>query len=227
MPAPFSKAQLHTEINAVIRAQIAPESITPTTLSQVLDDIVDSFWNLIDNPGLSGAGGIQGLPGEFLANITSDTRQTLLIDENVTTGGGLVTFAKLKLPNDADNGSFDNGNNWLVDKYTTPISGFAAIAFLASGVIMTLLQNNITGTGQRQIRISITQNGTAIASTAVQSINPADPVDVNYYFEDIAQVGIVAAPGDIFALEVYTQRADSQVADVLVQFQNGFFNNEL
>jgi len=49
-----SNAQLTADIISVITGQTTPESITPITHGALEKDIVDSFWNKVDDPNIVG-----------------------------------------------------------------------------------------------------------------------------------------------------------------------------
>lgn len=213
-------ASIPAAYTGIVAAGTVGNFATGDELNDIIFKIMDrtsALQDLIE-------GGVQGKINEFLAMITTDTNQAVL----TTTGNtSYVSAAVVKLVNDADNGGFDNGNNWLVSKYTVP-AGVTAAKFSASALAFKLLENNISiGAAWMNFKYVITQNGTVVASGNEIQINNGDPVDVMYYLDDFNTGVITVAQNDIISLEFYQNHPNSSTATTLHQLTNGFFHVEL
>jgi len=251
-------AQLLIDNNAVVTSQTAPESITPTTLGALLLDMIESMYNREDDaplvmpacftgivaPGDSAnklfqalldktcfiqtqvQGGVQGLPGEFLANITSDTNQNIKLE--AADLGTIV--ASVKFPNDKDNGSFDNGNNFLIHKFVVPTGGQPSVQFTASGLIIQLIENTLSVASAINLQFEIHKNGTLIGTSISNAILIDDTtvVDTKFYFNDFDTGLIAVIAGDVITVELNLDSgAIGGSTYAVIKLNNGFFNNEL
>jgi hypothetical protein len=199
-----------------------------------LETFIQVMLDRIDALQVAVTGAIQGLIGEFLAIITAETNQTILIDENGTSGAPFISLGKIKFANDCANGGFDNGNNWLLDRFVIPSSygaGKTNVKFQVSNLKVNLLENNVALSGSRLFKFVLTKNGTQIGSveSTTATIANGDPTGI-IYFDDFSTGNIALntlSAGDVIALELYEHRANSSIADIRIQTINGFINNEL
>jgi hypothetical protein len=126
----LNQADLTTENNSVVVSQTAPDTITPTTLGGLLQDIIDSMINQIDqivngstlttiinnavSTALTGQT-LNGIPGQFAVTLG---------DELTYSDAALTTRRQIKFLNESANGAFDNGGNFFGGKYVVPTGGF-------------------------------------------------------------------------------------------------------
>lgn len=219
------------EVGVHGRDLTVPDVFTSTVdpNGQTMEEVIDALMAQINQDHISITGGVQGRQGEFLANVTSDTNQTILISETSTPADTYRLAAVIKFPNDKDNGSFDNGNNFLVNKFVTPSGGQASVKFDGAGIALKLLQNDLSGR-TRTIQILIRKNGTStLASSNEIALTTADAVNSICYFNDMDTGTIATSADDEITVELWEKinASGGSPEDIRLQVMNGFFNNEL
>jgi hypothetical protein len=208
------------------RDLVIPALYTPTVnpSGQTLEQVLQAILDATDATAVLVSGGVQGLRGEFCAIITPDTNQTILLDEVNTPTDTYRKQISVFIPNDKDGGGFDNGNNWILEKYVAPISVTAA--FVAYGFSFNLLENNLSGGHTRTVKLVITNNGTVIASSNEFAFAAGDPTNIQYYFNLLRTI-ISFSAGDIIQLEVYEKTNSTSAETVRINIDGGFFSNLL
>lgn len=205
-------------------ALIIPATFTPSIHNDDrIRDIIQALMDEAHAQHVLVQGGVQGIAGQFLATITADTNQII---ERPSGGTVNAKIATIVFPNDKDGGGFDNGNNFMVSKYTVPAAGFDAY-YRLSNFALKLLKNNIAGGTSNGITVGIYKNGTLVGSglsaTTITAI-PGDTVGTIYSFDDI-RVALTPTPTDTITIELWM--SSTNVASTCqVQVINGFFYNE-
>lgn len=204
----------------------------PTTGDQ-LNDILFQIMTYVNELAEAVVGGVQGLIGEYLAIIESDTRQTINVNSALSPINTYRKQIEVNLVNDKDNGGFDNGNNWLVYQFLVPSgygSGKTNVNFFAKANVFKLIQNSLGVAETRTLKYVIAKNGTALVSSNEILISNGDPVDVDYYINDFTTGNITIASitaSDVFTLEIYEKANSNSNGAIRIQLQNGFFYNKL
>lgn len=203
---------------------VIPGTFTPSIHND--DRIRDMIQAIMDEAHAQHVlvqGGVQGVAGQYLAIITGDTNQII---ERPSGGTANAKIATIVFPNDRDGGGYDNGNNFMVSKYTVPAAGFNA-NYRLSNFAVKLLINNCAGGTNNTITVGIYKNGTLVGSglsATTATVTNASTVNTVYSFDDI-NVAIVPAIGDIITIELW-MASNNAAATCQIQVISGFFYNQ-
>ncbi len=118
--SPWNKID-RIQVGSPYDAALVPSALLPTVHDG--DDLRDILQAIIDAQYADHIliiGGVQGLPGEFVAKIMPED---IIVRTGV--GAGAQNMGTVPFINDSTNGGFDNGNNWLLDTHVVPAAGFA------------------------------------------------------------------------------------------------------
>lgn len=208
-----------------------PALFTPTVNpnGQTFEQVLQALLDAANAQQILITGGVQGLPGEFLAIITPETNQVInaIFDTSITPATDYRNANTIKLPNDSDNGGFDNGNNWLVFRYTQPAATPNSV-FRAANLFFKVLDSNLTSGRIRTFQLrwyNVTTNVLLGSSSEV----PVEVTDIGsiFSFNDFGTGTVSAAAGNEMRLELYEKQSSGAIEFVKIQFLTGFVYNEI
>jgi hypothetical protein len=214
-PAPSNAAAV------TVSGLVIPSCITGATNGDTVADFIQEIINLLCQ--LDSSMAIQGVAGQFLATIPTAVGQTFRV--NNTLG---VDVANLLVPNDVDDGGFDNGNNYDTASYLTPAAGFTG-RFMLSNVEIELV-DNISGSGTANLEFCLQVNGVDVGSAVIATFALTGmAVGTLKYATTIVYPAFGAAaqafnPGDIVTIRVSAQSATT--GDAVLRVNNATFSNQ-
>lgn len=240
MPAPFTVTQLEAAINSVVGSQTSPDSITQTTLAQLLKDIVDSKYNKADGIAVDGmtipvcftgvvnnGDPLQDILSALMnavCNISPDTNIDMTAFRATKTATQPVTGAgnwPIYFEDDANTPNFDNGNRFYVDRYI-------ANGTIAKDFIIEKQRFTASGwaNGVDSVRIRILKNGTEIATTATVSSSSTKDVYGNtvtlggYVFPPLIAEDVSLIADDIVTVELVKVSGNTGTIEIDSVFSN-------
>jgi hypothetical protein len=195
-----SKAQLTTELLAIITGMTSPDSITPTTDGGERQDIIDSFISQVETGGLTLADFIVSIVTPLLSGgIAVDInafRASKTVDQPCA--GAAATGYKIHFEDDITPPNFDNGNRFLTNEYV--FSGSITKRFAWEKQIVTSINS---GT----YKLRILKNGAEVAASetitaATQDVYGHSASGTGYEFEPF-YFDVAGVSGDKVTWEVY------------------------
>lgn len=169
-----------------------------------LETVLAKILALTNQTQIQVTGGIQGQDGEFAACITSDTRQVF---EAHCTTSTYDPITAIQFANDKDNGGFDNGNNWLLKRYTA--SSAITKNFKVSSVEFEIAGSWAGGSSSSdytKFKLAICKNG----NTAAPLVTSADAIIRNdtaggtkFYIPDFSIASVALAVNDYIEVFIY------------------------
>lgn len=209
-----TRAVLKTQNATVITGQTAPDSITPTTSGNHVDDIIDSMLTLKDPipvgtlaPDVSNP---LNIPACFIGVITSGESLKSIIEKlmvaicNIDPNSDVMDLTIFRaekttdqpvaavtgnttiyFEDDTTSPNYDNGNRFFVDRYVSP--GVITKTFCVEKLVLTGTQGN-----PDSYRLAIFKNGVEIATSPTYGVGATTMTDV--YGNDMSGTGFMFPP---------------------------------
>ena len=222
-----SKAVLTTENVTIMTSQTSPDTITPTTLGVMIQDIIDSMYNTVDGITISGAPiatYIQSLITQIVA--TANTVNPYLFLANKTLDQPIAAASgnyKIVYEDDTTAPNYDVSNLFYFDQYVS--NQVLSKTFVLENVVVKAASVGASDS----FRIRILKNGVEVCTSATLLLGTG-PIDIygsqitganGYRMPTLISPIITMAIGDIITSElVYVYSSATTLKITKAKFSN-------
>jgi hypothetical protein len=234
----ISRAAFDVLVNSILTSQIAPDSVTPTTLDDLFYAISESYYNKVDGitvdgmtnliSGVANGQQLNGILSLIMAAINNQTGTDGMIPYNfraekvadqIIPGFTTGSHFPIAFEDDSNAPNFDTSNIFYTDKFV------ANVAIVKSFAVEKVCLKHVSPDADTW-RIRICKNGVEIASTPFANSSSRDYyynsfTDTDgYMFPALVATGVSLAIGDVVTAELYCELHASGGSTVSLLFGN-------
>lgn len=234
----ISRAAFDSLVNSILTSQIAPDSVTPTTLDDLFYAISESFYNKVDGiavngmtnliPGVANGQNLPDILSLIMAAINNQTNSNGMIPylfhaektaDQLIPGYSTGSHFPIAFEDDSNAPNFDTSNIFYTDKFV------ANIAMVKTFAIEKVCLKHVSPDADTW-RLRICHNGIELVSTPWANSSHRDYYDNSftstdgYMFPALVASGVSLAAGDVVTAELYCELHASGGSNVKLLYGN-------